>query len=133
MRFRRIKTRSFCILLLACLASFGASGFAQESNEFEATSFTTSPRESVLLLGDPTVARTSGLTQRFFPAQKHPANPVLRRAEPWEGNGPYLWGSRLMQDSQSPELRLCYIAYRHEDNHYRWGYATSLDGLKWTR
>ena len=26
----------------------------------------TSPTESVLLLGEPTVARTSGLTQRFF-------------------------------------------------------------------
>jgi hypothetical protein len=38
-----------------------------------------------------------------------------------------------MQDEQSKELRLWYIAFRNEDNHYRWGYATSSDGLKWRR
>lgn len=74
--------------------------------------FSAMPNESVLLLGEPTVARTSYLTQRFFPAGKHLANPVLRRSEAWEGVGPYLFGSRLMQDAPTRELRLWYIAYR---------------------
>jgi len=91
------------------------------------------PDESVLLLGAPTVARTSGLTQRFFLAQRHPDNPVLRRSEPWEGVGPYVWGNRLMQDEQTRQFRLWYIAYRFEDNFYRWAYATSADGLHWTK
>ena len=81
-----------------------------------AMSFSTTPDESVLLLGEPTVARTSHLTQRFFPARKHSANPILRRSETWEGVGPYLWGNRLMQDEKTREFRLWYIAYRYEDN-----------------
>src|SRR6188508_2414713 len=56
----------------------------------------TRPDECVLLLGDHTVARTSHLKQRFFPAVKYPENPVMRRAQAWEGVGPYLFGSRLM-------------------------------------
>ena len=95
--------------------------------------FTTRPDESVLLLGDHTVARTSNLTQRFFPAVKHPANPVMRRAQAWEGVGPYLFGSRLMQDAATQQFRMWYITYSFEGNFYRWGYATSADGLKWTR
>jgi hypothetical protein len=97
------------------------------------TTFMTKPDESILFLGEPTVASTSRLTQRYFPAQRHPSNPVLRRSEPWEGVGPYLFGSRLMQDEKTRELRLWYIAYRFEDNFYRWAYATSPDGLHWTK
>src|SRR6187551_1607082 len=96
-------------------------------------SFSTRPDECVLLLGDHTVARTAHLTQRFFPAAKHPANPVMRRAQAWEGVGPYLFGSRLMQDAATRQLRMWYITYNFEGNFYRWGYATSVDGLKWTR
>src|SRR5687768_16159323 len=89
--------------------------------------------ESVLLLGELTVARTKNLTHRFFPAQKHPANPVIRRTEKWEGVGPYLWGNRLMQDEKTGELRMWYITYDYADNFYRWGYATSKDALHWTK
>src|SRR5687768_2681044 len=87
--------------------------------------------ESVLLLGELTVARTKNLTHRFFPAHKHPANPVIRRTERWEGVGPYIWGNRLMQDEASGGFRLWYIGYDFKGNFYRWGYATSRDGLAW--
>jgi hypothetical protein len=89
--------------------------------------------ESVLLLGEPTVTHAKNLTQEFYPARKHPANPVLRRTEKWEGVGPYLWGSRLMQDEKTGELRMWYIAYDYAGNFYRWGYATSKDALHWTK
>ena len=91
------------------------------------------PRESVLLLDDHTVAQTTKLTQQFFPARKHPANPVMKRTEKWEGVGPYIWGNRLMQDDKTGELRLWYIAYDLNGNFYRWGYATSKDALTWTK
>jgi len=118
------------ILFLACqVALFGA----EKGSDASTPALTSSPHESVLLLGDSTVARTVRLTQRFFPAARHVANPVLRRSEPWEGVGPYVWGNRLMQDPRSRQLRLWYIAYRFADNHYRWGYATSIDGLIWTK
>src|SRR5690349_14450490 len=67
--------------------------------------------DSVLLLDDHTVAGTKNLTQQFFPAKRHPSNPVLRRSEKWEGVGPYIWGTRLLQDEKAGELRLWYIAY----------------------
>ena len=89
--------------------------------------------ESVLLLGEHTVASTSNLTQRLTPAGRHPANPVMGPTEPWEGVGPYVWGNRLMQDSATGLFRLWYIAYDYAGNHYRWGYATSPDGVAWTK
>ena len=95
--------------------------------------FSTKAGEGVLLLGEPTVAHTKNLTQKFFPAKKHPANPVMKRTEKWEGVGPYLWGNRLMQDEKNGELRLWYITYDYADNFYRWGYASSEDGLHWTK
>jgi hypothetical protein len=113
-----------CALLLTVGRTTGA-----ESRE----PFKTDPAQPVLLLGESTVARTSQLKQTFFAAQKHPANPVLRRTEPWEGVGPYVFGNRLMQDAATKQFRLWYIAYRYEDNHYRWGLATSDNGLEWAK
>ena len=137
-----MKTKRCDLLGLALLWCFQTAVFGAEKNGRllgaekslgdTRPSFSTSPTESVLLLGDPTVARISGLTQRFFPAGKHSANPVLRRTEAWEGVGPYLWGNRLMQDEKTGELRIWYIAYDYTGNFYRWGYATSKDALHWT-
>jgi hypothetical protein len=97
------------------------------------TSFSMTLGESVLLLGDHTVARTSKLTQRYFSARKHPANPVISQTEAWEGVGPYVWGNRLMQDEQAGLFRLWYITYDYVGNFYRWGYATSPDGIVWVK
>jgi hypothetical protein len=91
------------------------------------------PGESILLLDGHSVAQTRNLKQEFFPARKHPGNPVLRRTEPWEGVGPYVWGTRLMQDATNKELRLWYTAYSFQGNAYRMGVATSTDGLDWTK
>lgn len=98
-----------------------------------APNFITSPTDSVLLLGEHTVAKTTNLTQHFFPAGKHPANPVMEQTEAWEGVGPYVWGNRLIQDEKTGEFRLWYIAYDYVGNFYRWGYATSPDGIAWTK
>jgi hypothetical protein len=89
--------------------------------------------ETILLLDEHTVAAKSNLTQRFFPAAKHPSNPVMRRTEKWEGVGPYVWGNRLMLDEKTGDARLWYIGYDYKGNYYRWGYATSKDGLHWTK
>jgi hypothetical protein len=94
---------------------------------------TVKPGDSVLLLDEHTVARTEHLSQEFFPAKRHPANPLLKRTEKWEGAGPYVWGTRLLQDEATGEFRLWYIAYDYTGNYYRWGLATSRDGLNWTK
>jgi hypothetical protein len=95
--------------------------------------FHSKPTESVLLLDQHTIVQTTGLKQEFFPARKYTTNPVLRRSEPWEGVGPYVWGTRLMQDATSKELRLWYTAYSFQGNAYRMGLATAMDGLHWTK
>src|SRR6187402_522232 len=110
-------------LFLSCLLSI-----ADESPKFESK-----PGQSILLLDNYTVAQTKNLTQQFFPAQKHASNPIMRRTERWEGVGPYLFGSRLMQDEITRELRMWYIAYDFKGNFYRWGYANSRDGLRWIK
>ena len=121
---RDVCLAAFLCVVLRCIATRA---------EAEKKPLITRPDECMLLLGEHTVARTAHLTQRFFPAAKHPANPVMRRAQPWEGVGPYIFGSRLMQDVATRQFRLWYITYSFEGNFYRWGYATSADGLKWIR
>ena len=124
----------YVLSLLILLLGFPAAVFAKEKKYGDsASALATKPSESVLLLGERTVARTKNLTQKFFAAQKHPANPVLQRSEKWEGVGPYLWGNRLMQDEKTGELRMWYITYDYAGNFYRWGYATSKDALHWTK
>lgn len=91
------------------------------------------PGDSVLLLGEPTVARTKNLTQQFFSAKKHPSNPVLKRTEAWEGAGPYVFLSRLLQNEKTSQLRMWYVGYHQATNQYGGGYATSFDGLNWNK
>jgi hypothetical protein len=110
------------------VAAAGAAHVGAQAPHFDAR-----VGESVLLLGEPTVASTERLTLRYYPAGRHSANPVLRRTERWEGVGPYVWGNRLMQDATTGRLRLWYIAYDYQGNYYRWGYATSADGLVWEK
>lgn len=108
-------------------------GFSTRVEGLQTVTGSAQPGQSVLLLGEPTVASTSNVIQKFFPAQKHSSNPVMRRTEKWEGVGPYLWGSRLMQDQENGELRMWYITYDYRGNFYRWGYATSSDAVHWTK
>lgn len=115
------------MLVLYCALNFFAAANGAKN------SFTCKSTESVLLLDEHTVAQTRNVTQRFFSAEKHPANPVMRRTEKWEGIGPYIWGNRLLQNDKTGELRLWYIAYDFNGNFYRWGYANSKDGLHWNK
>jgi hypothetical protein len=123
MKYTRI-VRTIAYLLLSQAVMLAAAGAEASSTKAD---------EGVLLFGEPTVASTKNLTLKFFPAKKHPANPVMKRTENWEGVGPYLWGNRLMQDERTGDLRLWYITYDYADNFYRWGYALSKDALHWTK
>jgi len=89
--------------------------------------------DPVLLLDDHIVARTRNCRQTFYGAFKDPANPIIRATEPWEGRGPYTWGTRLLRNPDTNQYNFYYVGYRLEDNHYRWGLAISEDGLTWTK
>lgn len=118
------------------LASFLAASTWSKASEnkpaAEAPKLMAALGESVLLLDEHAVASTKGLKQQFFPAKKHPSNPVMRQTEAWEGVGPYVFQNRLLQDEQTGELRLWYAAHRPPIE-YAQGYATSVNGLAWTK
>src|SRR4051794_1125012 len=123
-----------CTRVLAVAIAIGLTvSITGRARGGDVTALAIRPGESVLLLDDHTLARTSGLSQQFFPAKRHAANPVITKTQTWEGVGPYVWGTRLLQDEATGELRLWYITYDYAGNYYRWGLATSRDGLSWTK
>ncbi|MDD5708814.1 MAG: hypothetical protein PHR35_23105, partial [Kiritimatiellae bacterium] len=89
--------------------------------------------DPVLLLDGHVVAGTQGCRQTFHGATKDPASPIITATEPWEGHGPYTWGTRLLWNPDTRQCDFFYIAYRHEDNYYPWGLAVSDDGLTWSK
>jgi hypothetical protein len=133
MRARLSSCRSLALLLNALLTAASNPTSAAEPHSSSIIPLNLNPRESVLLLDDHTVAKTSNLRQEFYRAEKFTGPPALRRSEPWEGVGPYVWGTRLLQDPVSRELRLYYTAYSFQGNAYRMGVATSHDGINWTK
>ena len=87
----------------------------------------------LLLLDEAVIAAVCDCRQTFHAPVKDPSNPVLTATEPWEGRGPYTWGTRLLWNPERRQHDLYYVAFRVEDNHYRWGLAESADGLTWTK
>lgn len=84
-----------------------------------------------LFLDAMVVEESQGLTRTFHAAEKHPASPVVRRDQPWEGmsaiSGPYVYGTVLHDGGR---LRMWYQCI-HRGNHV--GYAESTDGIAWTK
>lgn len=89
--------------------------------------------DPVLLLDEDVVAETRACHQTFYGAIKDPASPIIAASEPWEGRGPYTWGTRLLWNPEAHHYDLWYVGFRVEDNHYRWGLAVSADGLTWMK
>lgn len=86
-----------------------------------------------LLLDDHIVAEAVHCRQSFHGAVKDPASPVIVKSEPWEGRGPYTWGTRLLWNSETRQYDFYYVGWCEADNHYRWGIAVSNDGLQWSK
>lgn len=81
-----------------------------------------------LFLDAMVVEETRGLGRVFHAAEKHPAGPVLRRDRPWEGWGPYLYGTVLPHDGK---LKMWYQVIGRDSADVC--YAESHDGLDWTK
>jgi hypothetical protein len=77
------------------------------------------------------VEARDGLSRVFHAAEKHPANPILKRDKPWEGisaiTGPYVYGTVFREGEK---FRMWYEVH-NRGNHI--GYAESRDGLVWTK
>ncbi len=88
----------------------------------------------ILLLDDLAVAEAKHCRQTFHAVVKDPASPIITATEPWEGHGPYTWGTRLLWNPDTQQYDFYYVAIGLGDDHsYRWGLAVSDDGLTWTK
>ena len=81
-----------------------------------------------LFLDAMVVEQQQGLLRVFHAAEKHPANPVLRKDKEWEGKGPYVYGT-VMWDAD--RLRMWY--HHFVGGQYWDSYAESSDGIAWTK
>ena len=77
-----------------------------------------------LFLDDYLIATSENVTRQVHALEKHPANPVLRATEPWEGGVAILYGSVLRDGDK-------YRAWYHAAGNV--GYAESDDGIRWTK
>ncbi len=63
-----------------------------------------------LFLDDAHIAHIRGLTRRAHPAKRHPANPLLTKAHPWEHMRFQLYGRCVVYNPQRKRYQLFYIA-----------------------
>ena len=81
-----------------------------------------------LFIFDDLIADTANVTRRVNAAVKHP-EPVLVPDRPWEGNCVLLFGRALFD----PDDGLLKMWYATGPDYKLIGYATSTDGLAWTK
>lgn len=82
-----------------------------------------------LLVDDSLVVRKEHIRRTYHPFAKHAGNPVLVADQPWEGRMAYLYGT-VLPEASGTGYRMWYHAWAGE---YRNLYATSQDGVAWTK
>lgn len=124
------------------VSSLGAAALGSAIHQ-EATAADQAPllKDSAQLFVDlDHVESLDNVRQVFHTAQKHPANPVLRKAKPWE-NDRGTWGS-VIYDEDEKIFKGWYGGKSGKQKEYRPGslsdcqvlcYATSTDGVHWVR
>jgi hypothetical protein len=91
-----------------------------------------------LFIDDFIVASSDGLTRVLHRPERHPANPVITGAEPWERWMVEVDGRPVLYDEESQELKMWYVAPLLDKaaptgTRYKTCYATSKDGVHWTK
>ncbi len=77
------------------------------------------------------VEESEGLDRVFHAAEKYPANPVVPRDKPWEGWGPYVYGTVMWDDGK---LKMWYQVINPDPKIHACAlYAESTDGLNWVK
>ncbi len=83
-----------------------------------------------LFVDDGVIAGKENVTRTYHAFEKHPGNPVLVPDKPWEGHTAYVYGT-VLPGEDGAGYRMWYHAW--DGKEYRNLYATSLDGLHWTK
>lgn len=76
------------------------------------------------------VESTTKVSRVTHPATK--VGPVLRPDKPWESNNAYVYGTAIFDDHEHV-FKLWYQAYDRSGGQYYTCYATSQDGVHWTK
>jgi len=83
-----------------------------------------------LFIDDFHLSRIEGLKRTMHPAEKHPANPVIKSDRPWEHEGGPWARPGAYYDARE---RLCKMWYNSNAFGGHTGYATSTDGVHWEK
>jgi hypothetical protein len=79
------------------------------------------------------VHSAEGVGFTLHPAEKHPANPLLKADQPWEGWRLGLYGN-VLYDEGERLFKMWYVSDQTpEFPHFATLYATSPDGIQWTK
>ncbi len=81
-----------------------------------------------LFLDAMVLEESDGLARVFHGAEKYAENPIIRKEHPWEGWGPYVYGTVLWDDGK---LRMWYQGIGND--YADVSYAESQDGIHWTK
>jgi hypothetical protein len=81
-----------------------------------------------LFLDAMVVEKSQGLERVFHAAEKYRGNPIIRRDKPWEGWGPYVYGTVMRHDGK---LKMWYQVLGKDSADVC--YAESQDGLTWVK
>jgi hypothetical protein len=96
------------------------------------------PGGPVFLLAEDLLDDHWGVRRRLVPAEKSARNPLIRNDRPWEGLGPYVYGS-VLRDPKDSLWKCWYTVYNNAAYQarqpwaYRIAYATSRDGIAWEK
>jgi len=115
------------VLFIFALVQLAACGYTAGAARVEDPLSGNPPYRRLFL--DSTVAEeSSNLSRIFHPAEKYAGNPVIRKEHPWEGWGPYVYGTVLWD---SGKLRMWYSGIGKDSADV--SYAESTDGIHWTK
>ena len=120
-----------CLLLLGfmlAVISAGKSSTAQAVFGKEDDAMYGGPPYRRLFMDAMVTEESSGLTRVFHSAEKYAANPVIKGDKPWEGWGPYQYGTVLWDDGK---LKAWYSCIGGDSGFTC--YAESKDGITWTK
>ena len=91
--------------------------------------------QSQLLLDPALVHESERITFTPHPARKHPANPLLKADQPWEGWYASVFAGTVLYDAQQRVFQMWYTS-PGDANYFRGVstcYAASPDGLAWSK
>src|SRR3989304_5178829 len=88
-----------------------------------------------LFIDDFIIEELNGTSRVLNQPRKHPKNPLIVPDQVWEKKGYYANGS-VMYDADEKLFKIWYHVWRHQrpgDPERLCGYATSADGVEWTK